>query len=89
MQVDADDAWVGVSSMKVAVFPMIVSVPLTAAPGCGKGASARLSPVARPPTKLTPVNIPLSAARSSNQDPFTTESLLSRLIWTNHATRNP
>jgi hypothetical protein len=48
----------------------------TSAPGCGNGTSARLSPLARPPTKLTPVNTPLSAAGLSNHpDPFTMTKL--------------
>src|SRR5215204_2588884 len=34
------------------------------APGCGKGASARASPVARPATKVMPASGPLSASRS-------------------------
>src|SRR5215211_5950803 len=39
---------------------------LTSAPGRGNGASARLNPVASPPTKLTPVSTPLTAPRSEN-----------------------
>jgi hypothetical protein len=45
---------------------------LTSAPGCGNGASAKLSPVARPPTKLTPVSTPLRAEGSFIGDPFVT-----------------
>jgi hypothetical protein len=45
---------------------------LTSAPGCGNGASAKLSPVARPPTKLTPVITPLRAEGSFIGDPFVT-----------------
>jgi len=42
------------------------------APGRGNGASARLRPVASPPTKLTPASAPLSAPGSSNLDAFAT-----------------
>src|SRR5215216_2448323 len=49
---------------------------LTSAPGCGKGASARLRPVARPPMKLTPVSTPPRAPGSSNLDAFATATPL-------------
>src|SRR5512132_2176768 len=45
---------------------------LISAPGCGKGASARLRPVARPPMKLTPVSTPPRAPGSSHLAVFAT-----------------
>src|SRR5215216_253362 len=47
------------------------------APGRGKGASARLRPVARPPMKLTPVSTPPRAPGLSNLAVFATPTLRS------------